>query len=80
MLQLVNRLRYHATIFLDYMQRDSAIKTVRLTGCMHLKGYHPFLPRNAAMDATRCMHGYFCVNSPGGTILPPCILIGSPTF
>ena len=46
----------------------AAIKTARLTGRIHSKGYRPFLPRNAPMNAARCMHGYFCVYSPGGTV------------
>ena len=75
-LHLIDRLKYHAAIFLVMCNGIATIKTVRLTGHIHSKGYHPFLPRNSA----RCMHGCFCVYSPGGTVLPPSILLRSPTF
>ena len=79
-LHLINRLKYHAAIFLVMCNGIAAIKTARLTGCIHSKGYCPFLPRNVTLNATRCMCGCFCLYSPGGTVLPPSILIGSPTF
>ena len=41
MLQLVNRLRYHAAIFLDYMQRDCHHKNCQIDGLHAFKRLPP---------------------------------------
>ena len=65
---MIGRLKYHAAIFLVVCNGIAAVKTARLTGHIHSKGYRPFLPRNAAMNAARCMRGCVCVYSPDGTV------------
>ena len=53
MLQLMDRLRYHAAIFLAVCKGIATMKTAILMGCMHLKRLLPLFDPEMPPDA--CM-------------------------